>query len=105
MGGVTISKWDTSFGKDNKSHQKNQKGAKPKGGDSKKKPDNDNSASKKDTDKNQKQHPKKKGFCKECKVKGHYTNDCWKLKAKLEKKQINNVTREDCNDLTEEFGA
>ena len=104
-GGVTISKWDTSFGKDNKSHQKNQKGAKPKGGDSKKKPDNDNSASKKDTDKNQKQNPKKKGFCKECKIKGHYTNDCWKLKAKLEKKQINNVTREDCNDLTEEFGA
>ena len=68
--GVTISKWDTSFGKDNKSHQKNQKGAKPKGGDSKKKPDNDNSASKKDTDKNQKQNPKKKGFCKECKITG-----------------------------------
>ena len=90
-GGVTISKWDTSFGKDNKSHQKNQKGAKPKGGDSKKKPDNDNSASKKDTDKNQKQHPKKKGFCKECNKKGHYTNDCRKLKAKLEKKQIKGI--------------
>ena len=32
-GGVTISKWDTSFGNDKKSHQKNKKGAKQKGGD------------------------------------------------------------------------
>ena len=96
-------------------YHKGHKGGKPKGCENNKKADvSDNAQPKKGnetkTGQNQKQNPNKKAsrYCKECKTKSHWTNDCWKLKAKKEnsqKKQINNASHEDCQDLHDDFGA
>ena len=111
--GVSISKWDTAF-HDKKFHkgQKNrQDSRKPVEAAAKK----DNTAktqtqysdkTQKPSTENQNTHNKNsnKSYCKNCKIKGHWTSDCRKLKAKLAKtKQIKNVSHES-EEFDDDFG-
>ena len=108
--GVSISKWDTAF-HDKKFH----KGQKNKQNDSRKPAEaatkKDNNAKTQNSDKTLKPSTENqnkysdKPYCKNCRIKGHWTSDCRKLKAKLAKaKQIKSVSHES-EDFDDDFGT